>query len=125
MVDKRLNEQFLEKYSNYDFAKIKEEKIFLVGSITKAKVEFYEIESILQIIHQKLVSICSVDGLLNKMKFSEDEWVKLQNIALRKLKQQDAILVLDIDGYIGVQSREEINLFKDKLKKPVYFLSDL
>ena len=121
----RLNETFLNEFKNYDFSKIKENKIFLVGSITKAKDFFIKIESILQINHKKLVSICSVDGLLNKNQFSSEEWGKLQEIALRKLNEQEAILVLNVDGYIGVQSREEIDYFKQKLKKPVYYLSEL
>ncbi|TXT63366.1 MAG: hypothetical protein BAJALOKI3v1_380005 [Promethearchaeota archaeon] len=125
MKKKRLTPSFLEKYEIYDFSRIKEEKVFLVGSITKAKEYFIEIESILQISHQKLVSICSVDGLLNKEKFSEDEWDQLQSIALRKLQQEDAILVLDAEQYIGEQSKEEIQYFANILKRPIYYLSNL
>ncbi|TFG26213.1 MAG: hypothetical protein EU532_10405 [Promethearchaeota archaeon] len=121
----RLNQRFLSEFKNYDFSKIKENKIFLVGSITKAKDYFIEIESILQIIYNKLVSICSIDGLLNKNRFSAEEWDKLQKIALRKLNDQEAILVLDVNGYIGEQSQEEIEYFEQKLKRPIYFLSDL
>ncbi len=121
----RLNQEFLDEFENYDFSKIKEEKISLVGSITKAKDYFIKIESILQIIHKKLVSICSVDGLLNKPKFSSEEWDILQDIALRKLNDQDVILVLDVNGYIGVQSREEIDYFRQKLKRPIFYLSEL
>lgn len=125
MQSERLTQSFLKKFEHYNFSKIKEEKIFLVGSITKAKEYFIKIESILQIFHQKLVSICSIDGLLNKDTFSEEEWDKLQNIALRKLHQQDAILVLDVNNYIGEQSKEEINYVKNNLKKPIYYLSEL
>lgn len=121
----RLNQRFLSEFKNYDFSKIKENKIFLVGSITKAKDYFIEIESILQIIYNKLVSICSIDGLLNKNRFSAEEWDKLQKIALRKLNDQEAILVLDVNGYIGEQSQEEIEYFEQTLKRPIYFLSGL
>ena len=125
MNNERLNKKFLEEFKNYNFSMIKENKISLIGSITKAKEYFIKIESILQIIHKKLVSICSVDGLLNKEKFSNEEWDILQDIALRKLSDQEAILVLDVDGYIGEQSKEEIEFFNDKLKRPIYYLSDL
>lgn len=125
MNKKRLTTTFLEEFDNYDFSKIKENKIYLVGSITKAKDYFIKIESILQIIYNKLVSICSVDGLLNKDAFSPNEWNKLQEIALKKLFDQESILVLDVDNYIGEQSREEIDYFESKLKKPVYYLSKL
>jgi len=125
MNKKRLTTTFLEEFNNYDFSKIKENKIYLVGSITKAKDYFIKIESILQIIYNKLVSICSVDGLLNKEAFSPNEWNKLQEIALKKLFDQESILVLDVDNYIGEQSREEIDYFESKLKKPVYYLSRL
>ena len=125
MDKKRLNRSFLDEFEDYDFSKINEEKIFLVGSISKAKEEFIKIESILQILHNKLVSICSVDGLLNKEKFSVEEWDILQEIALKKLKEQDAILVLDINNYIGTESKEEIEYVRYDLKKPVYYLSEL
>ncbi len=121
----RLNEKFLEDFVSYDFSKIKENKIFLVGSITKVKDYFIKIESILQIIHRKIVSICSVDGLLNKEMFVKNEWEELQKIALRKLEEQEAILVLDVKDYIGDQTKEEIEYFEKKLKRPVYYLSKL
>ncbi|MFW9899231.1 MAG: hypothetical protein ACFFDO_08230 [Candidatus Thorarchaeota archaeon] len=125
MEKKRLNQEFLDEFKNYDFSKIIENKIYLVGSITKAKDYFIKIESILQIIYKKLVSICSVDGLLNKNLFSSDEWDKLQEIAIRKLNEQEAILVLDVENYIGDQTREEIEYFETQLKRPIYYLSNL
>jgi len=82
----------------------------MVGSI-RFKDYFIKIESILQIKFNKLVSICSIDGLLNKEKFSSIEWEKLQEIALKKLKDQDALLILDINNYIGSHSKEEIEFF--------------
>ena len=124
MGKERLNKNFLKKYSKYNFNRIKEEKIYLVGS-ARFKKYFIEIESILQVIHEKLVGICSVDGLLNKKKFSFEEWEKLQEIALRKIKDYDAILVLNVDGYIGDHSNEEIEFFKQNFNKPIYYLSKL
>jgi hypothetical protein len=125
IIQMRLNPELLSEFENYDFSEVKENKISLVGSITKAKDYFIKIESILQIIHKKLVSICSLDGLLNKPEFSVKEWAILQEIALSKLKDQDAILVLDINNYIGNESREEIEYFEKVLKRPVYYLSKL
>ena len=124
MKKERLNKNFLDEFQDYDFSIIKETKIFLVGSI-RFKEYFIKIESILQIIYKKLVGICSVDGLLNKDKFSEEEWNKLQEIAIRKLNDQEAILVLDVNNYIGEQSREEIEYFTSRMHKPVYYLSKL
>jgi hypothetical protein len=124
MKKERLNKNFLDEFRNYDFSKLKETKIFLVGSI-RFKDYFIKIESILQIIYGKVVGICSVDGLLNKSKFNEEEWEKLQEIAFRKLEEQEAILVIDVDNYIGKQSIEEIEYFSSYLHKPVYFLSKL
>jgi hypothetical protein len=120
----RFNKNFLDEFRDYDFSKIKETKIFLVGSI-RFRDYFIKIESILQIIYNKLVGICSVDGLLNKDKFNTEEWDKLQEIALRKLSNQEAILVLDVENYVGEQSNEEIEYFKSVLHKPVYYLSRL
>ncbi|MFX0022067.1 MAG: hypothetical protein ACFE9S_07050 [Candidatus Hermodarchaeota archaeon] len=124
MEKERLNKNFLAEYEKYDFSKIKERRIFLVGSI-RFKDYFIKIESILQIIYKKLVNICSVDGLLNKNHFSIKEWDILQEIALNKLHDQEAILVIDIHDYIGEQTKEEIDYFENNLKKPVYYLSKL
>ena len=120
----RFNKNFLDEFRDYDFSKIKETKIFLVGSI-RFMDYFIKIESILQIIYNKLVGICSVDGLLNKDKFNTEEWDKLQEIAFRKLSNQEAILVLDVENYVGEQSNEEIEYFKSVLHKPIYYLSKL
>ncbi len=124
MEKNRLNKNFLDKFKVYNFSLIKETKIFLVGS-TRFKDYFIEIESILQLNHNKLASICSIDGLLNKETFSATEWEKLQEIALKKLIHQEAILVIDLENYIGDHSKKEINYFTNSLQKPVYYLSDL
>jgi CTP:phosphocholine cytidylyltransferase-like protein len=107
MKKERLNKNFLEEFKNYDFSKIKEKNIYLVGS-SRFRDYFIKIESILQILYQKQIYICSVDGLLNKNLFSEDEWEKLQTIALQKLHNHDAILIVDVNHYIGNHSQEEI-----------------
>jgi hypothetical protein len=124
MEKNRLNNNFLDKFKVYNFSLIKETKIFLVGS-TRFKDYFIKIESILQINHDKLASICSIDDLLNKEKFSTIEWKKLQEIALKKLIHQEAILVIDVENYVGDHSKEEIKYFTNSLQRPVYYLSDL
>ncbi len=124
MEKERLNKNFLAEFKKYNFSRIRENKIYLVGSI-RFKDYFIKIESILQIIYKKLVSICSVDGLINKEKSSIEEWDNLQEIALKKLHDQEAILVIEINNYIGEQSKEEIEYFKNNLKRPIYFLSKL
>ncbi len=124
MKKERLNKNFLEEFKEFDFSIIEETLIYLIGS-AKFKDYFIKIESILQIIHKKIVSICSIDGILNKMKFSYIEWEKLQEIALRKLRFQEAVLVLDIHNYIGDHSKEEIEYFKNNLKRPIYYLLNL
>ena len=124
MSKKRLNKNFLDEFKDYDFSKIQENKIFLVGS-TRFKDYFIKIESILQILYSKIVYICSVDGLLNKNGFSSSEWERLQEIPFRKLEEQDAILVLDIRNYIGAHTAEEIENFEKIHKKPIYYLSKL
>lgn len=124
MNKERLNAKLLNEFKQYDFSIIKEKKLSLVGSI-KFKNHFIKIESILQINYKKIISICSVDGLLNKDDFSYQEWEQLQEICLAKLKDQDAILVLDVDNYVGDHTIEEIEFFQNNLKKPVYYLTKL
>ncbi|MFX1497559.1 MAG: hypothetical protein ACFFBH_08545 [Promethearchaeota archaeon] len=124
MRKERLNKKFLTEFQQSNFSRIKEEKIYLVGS-ARFKHYFLEIKSILQINYNKLVTICSFDWLLNKKKFSKEEWEKLQLIALKKLHYQDAVLVLDINGYFGGHTKGEIEHFNNNLKKKIYFLSEL
>ncbi len=124
MRKERLNKKFLDEFKKYNFSKINEEQIYLVGS-ARFKEYFIKVESILQIKYEKIVNICSIDGLFNKEKFSEEEWEKLQTIALKKLHFQDAILILDIEGYIGKHSKEEIEYFERNFDKPIYYLSKL
>lgn len=120
----RLNIEFMEEFKDYDFSVIKEEKIGLVGSARFLDF-FIKIESILQILHYKIVSIASMDGLLHKEKFSEDEWESLQKTALKKLEYQQALLVLNVGGYVGDHTREELELFENELKRPIYYLTEL
>ncbi|TFF83994.1 MAG: hypothetical protein EU552_01955 [Promethearchaeota archaeon] len=122
MKKERLNKNFLDEFEYYAFSTIKENNIFLVGS-SRFKDYFLKVESILQIIYKKQVYICSVDGLINKEYFSKEEWENLQTIALQKLHNHDAILVIDVNGYIGDHSREEIEYFENVIKKPIYYLS--
>jgi len=68
MSKERLNKNFLDEFKDYDFSKIQENKIYLVGSI-RFKDYFIKIESILQILFEKIVYICSIDGLLIKTSF--------------------------------------------------------
>ena len=124
MKKERLNKNFLDEFENYAFSIIKENNIFLVGS-SRFRDSFLKLESILQIIYKKQVYICSVDGLLNKECFSEEEWENLQTIALKKLHNHDAILIIDVENYIGDHSQEEIEYFKNVIKKPIYYLSQL
>ncbi|MGV9205960.1 MAG: hypothetical protein ACOC44_18275 [Promethearchaeia archaeon] len=123
-MKKRLNKEFLQKYQKYDFSRITEKRIGLVGS-SRFKETFFEIESILQIKYTKLVCICSLDGLLHKKMFSEEEWEALQKICLKKLKNLDAIVVLDVNNYIGYHTQEEIECFQESGKGPIYYLSTL
>jgi hypothetical protein len=124
MKKERLNKNFLDEFEYYAFSTIKENNIFLVGS-SRFKDYFLKVESILQIIYKKQVYICSVDGLFHKEYFSKEEWENLQTIALQKLHNHDAILVIDVNGYIGDHSREEIEYFENVIKKPIYYLSQL
>ncbi len=125
MEKKRLNQKFLGEMNDYDFSRIKEKFVFLAGSNSRARDYFLKVESILQILYDKLICICSIDGLIHKEDFSMQEWDKLQEIALQKLKSQEAMLVLDIEGYIGSHTREEIEYFKQELRRPIYYLSKL
>lgn len=124
MIKRNKTEWKVMIYLNKDFSEIQEEKVFLVGSVDKVKELFFEVEDILQLRYSKLTFMCHANGVLKKETFTKEEWEKLQRIALRKLEHMDAILVLDIDGYTGHHTKEEIEYF-EKLNRPIYYLSKL
>ena len=67
--------------------------------------------------------ITSIDLVL------QNDLQKLLSTTLKSLSNynvgQGAILVIDVNNYIGEQSKEEIEYFIKELKRPVYYLSEL
>ena len=55
---------------------------------------------------------------------TEREKALLDEVHLLKIKNSDAIFVLDVDGYIGASTSREIDFAKSQ-GKDVYYLSEL
>ena len=61
---------------------------------------------------------------LNKDDFTEDEALMLDKMHKERIKLADAILVVNVEGYIGVSTSKEIE-FAKSLGKEVSYYTDL
>lgn len=60
----------------------------------------------------------------NKDDFTEEEALMLDKMHKERIKLADAILVVNIDGYIGNSTKSEIE-FAKSLNKEIIYYSDL
>src|SRR5271157_629840 len=109
MLDLETIKTYRDRYA-WDI--IKEERVYLAGSARF--LDYFAIaETILQLYHDKLVSECSMYSIEHKSEFTPEEWDVLQGIAIRKIENVDAILVIDSehggDTYIGDNTRAELD----------------
>lgn len=70
-----------------------------------------------------LVPICN-PSKSNKDDFTEEESLMLGKMHKEKIKLSDAILVVNVDGYIGNSTKKEIEYAKD-LNKDIIYYTDL
>ena len=57
----------------------------------------------------------------NKDTFTEEEALMLDKMHKEKIKLADAILVVNVDGYIGNSTRNEINYARSLNKEIIYY----
>lgn len=60
----------------------------------------------------------------NKESYTEDEAKMIDAMHKEKIKISDAILVVDVDGYIGSSNKSEIE-FAKRLNKEILYYSEL
>lgn len=60
----------------------------------------------------------------DKDSFTEDETLMLGKMHQEKIKLSDAILVVDVNGYIGNATKKEIE-FAESLNKEIIYYTDL
>ena len=60
----------------------------------------------------------------DKMKRTKEQLIKLKEAHFKRIKLSDAILVVNIDNYIGDSTKLEINYAK-KLGKEIIYYTDL
>lgn len=58
---------------------------------------------------------------INKDAFSDEEFKVLGDMHKEKIKLSDAILVIDVDGYIGSATQGEIEYAKSLGKEVIYY----
>lgn len=60
----------------------------------------------------------------NKEAYTEDEALMIDKMHKEKIKLSDAILVVNVNGYIGSSTKSEIE-FAKKLNKEIIYYSDI
>ena len=94
--------------------------ICLCGS-TKFVNTFNEVNRELTLLGYIVLSVgCHVHSD-NELKVTEEEKIQLDELHKRKIDLSDAVLVLNVDNYIGDSTRSEIT-YATQAKKPVGYL---
>ncbi|OPZ77198.1 MAG: hypothetical protein BWY78_01105 [Alphaproteobacteria bacterium ADurb.Bin438] len=97
-------------------------KIITVCGSLKFKAEMMEISLQMELLGN--VVLIPIFPLNDNGVLSENEINMLGNMHKEKIKLSDAILVVDVNGYIGNSTKNEIALAKS-LDKEIIYLSDL
>lgn len=99
--------------------------ITLCGS-TKFKREYETVNRILELNDWVVLTVASYyhkERDLSLRKWIERNKKKLDKLHLVKIELSQAIVVVDVGGYVGASTRSEIRHAKSR-NKPVYFWSD-
>jgi hypothetical protein len=99
--------------------------ITLCGS-TRFKKEFEEVNRILELNDWIVLTVASYyhsENSKSLRKWIERNKKQLDKLHLVKVELSQAIVVIDVDGYVGKSTRSEIRHAK-KLEKPIYYWSD-
>jgi len=99
------------------------EIVTLSGS-TRFKNEFLEVQKQLGL-EGKIVISVSVFGHADNLQLSEEQKSKLDELHLRKIDLADTVYVIDVEGYIGGSTRNEIAYAKANHKKMKYYSQEI
>lgn len=106
---------------NIPLYNMKNKKITLCGS-TKFKQAFEIINKQLSLEGYVVYSVAFF-AHADDVELTSDQKEMLDNVHKQKIENSDAILVINIDGYIGDSTRNEIE-YAQSLNKTVKYLSD-
>ena len=59
----------------------------------------------------------------DNIELTEEKFQTLKKVQLDKIAMSDAIIIINVDGYIGESTREEIE-YAEKLNKEIIYLED-
>ncbi|MCF6138284.1 hypothetical protein [Pseudalkalibacillus berkeleyi] len=90
--------------------------ITLCGS-TKFKEQFREIEALLTLQGNIVISV----GFIDELEVTDEQLQMLKALHFRKIDLAEEIYVIDVDGYVGDSTRKEIKYAKDNNKLIHYY----
>lgn len=96
-------------------------KIITVCGSLKFYKEMMEITEIMELQGNCMLVPIYNSNRPNKDTFTEEEALMLDKMHKEKIKLADAILVVNVDGYIGNSTRNEINYARSLNKEIIYY----
>lgn len=102
---------------------MKKKKVITLCGSTKFKRQFEEVNAKFTMAGNVVISV-GVFGHANKVEFTEGQKEQLDKIHLQKIDMADEIFVINVGGYIGSSTLNEIKYAKSK-GKPVRYLEEL
>ncbi len=96
-------------------------KIITVCGSLKFYKEMMEITEIMELQGNCMLVPIYNPNRPNKDTFTEEEALMLDKMHKEKIKLADAILVVNVDGYIGNSTRNEINYARSLNKEIIYY----
>lgn len=96
-------------------------KIITVCGSLKFYKEMMEITEIMELQGNCMLVPIYNPNRPNKDTFTEEEALMLDKMHKEKIKLADAILVVNVDGYIGNSTRNEINYVRSLNKEIIYY----
>lgn len=96
-------------------------KIITVCGSLKFYKEMMEITEIMELQGNCILVPIYNPNRPNKDTFTEEEALMLDKMHKEKIKLADAILVVNVDGYIGNSTRNEINYARSLNKEIIYY----
>ena len=106
-----------------ELSKPKEFKVITLCGSTKFKEQFEEVNAKLTMEGNVVISV-GVFGHANKVKFTEGQKEQLDKIHLQKIDMADEIFVVNVNGYIGSSTKNEIAYAK-RQGIPVRYLEEI
>lgn len=99
-------------------------KVITVCGSLRFRNEMIKITEKMELKGNAMISVIYPSNLEDKDAYTNEEAEMLDKMALEKIKISDAILVVNINNYIGESTKKEIE-YAEKLNKEIIYYTDI